>query len=260
MTAPKTKRSIWWTALVILFSALFAVSAVMLVLHFLPQAGQPGLVSTPSVPSAPESNGPMLVDNPIDFAALQAKNPEIIGWISIPGTHIDYAILQSGKDTPEDYYLYRDEQGKNRRAGSIYIQKQNSHLFTDPNTVIYGHYMANGSMFADLHQFRKEKFFAENDTILIYTPGHILTYRLYSAFVFDDRHVLNSYNFHDPEDPMGYRAFLDVTLNPPTMHKQVRPGVEVTTADRIITLSTCTTRDTERYLVEGVLISDQLTR
>ena len=125
------------------------------------------------------------------------------------------------------------------------------------NTVLYGHYMANGMMFADLHKFRKADFFQQHDTLYIYTPGHILTYRIYAAFVYDNRHILNSFDF---SNPFEYQAFLSQTLNPSSMRRQVRDGVTVTTDDRIITLSTCTGKSTERYLVEGVLIHDQRTK
>ncbi len=241
--------------LTVLLAVLFVLSLVKLLLHLLPQPGQPGLVDKPS--SSPEVNDATIMpENPIDFSALQEKNPEIIGWISIPGTHIDYAVLQSGVETPEDYYINRDEEGNHRRSGSIYIQKANAADFTDPNTIVYGHYMANGSMFADLHQFRKEAFFKENDTIQLYLPGHILTYQIYSAFVYDDRHILYAYDFQNPDE---YTDFLQETQEPPSTQRQVREGVTVTNEDRIITLSTCTAKEGERYLVVGVLISDQLT-
>ena len=122
---------------------------------------------------------------------------------------------------------------------------------------MYGHNMKNGSMFAALHKYKDKEFFDENQYIYVYTPGHILTYQIYSAFVYDNRHILNSFNFLDDEE---YQAFLDQTLNPKSMTKQVREGVEVTTDDRIITLSTCTSNNSERYLVLGVLIDDQRTR
>lgn len=253
MEDSRVKKWIWRVLLIVCVVA-FTASAVVLVTHLLPPADQPSVVtSTPSVSTPPE----VLVDNPIDFASLREKNSDIIGWIRIPGTRIDYPILQSGEGTVESFYLDHNADRQKSKAGSIYIQKINAPSFLDPNTLVYGHYMANGSMFADLHQFRKEKFFAENDTITVYTPDHIYTYRIYSAFVFDDRHILNSYNFHTDE---GYEQFLAVTRNPSSMRRQVREGVEVTTDDRIITLSTCTGVDIERYLVVGVLVDEARTK
>ncbi len=254
MADSRKHKWIWWVLLVVCVIA-FTVSAVMLALRLMPPEDLPDVVeSTPTTVSTPEE---VLVDNPIDFAQERAENSDVIGWIRVEGTRIDYPILQSGEGTVESFYLDHDRYRRQNRAGSIYIQKMNAPSFLDPNTVVYGHYMANGSMFADLHQFRKEQFFAENDTITVYTPDRILTYRIYAAFVFDDRHILNGYEFHTDE---GYEQFLSVTRNPPSMRRQVREGVEVTTDDRIITLSTCTGVDTERYLVVGVLIDEARTK
>lgn len=249
----KKRRLLLWI-LRIFFIVVAAVALIMLLLHRLPPAGQEIVepISTPS--SAPEIE---LVDNPIDFAALKAENEDIVGWIKIPGTVVNYAVFQSAPEEEEDFYLHHNTQKKYFFAGSIYMQKFNSGDFTDPNTVLYGHSMANGSMFAALHKFRKEAFFEENRYVYVYTPGHILTYEIYSAFVYDDRHILNSFDFHSEA---GYEDYLSLTRNPTSMIRRVRPDVDVTTADRIITLSTCTTKEHERYLVEGVLISDQLTR
>ena len=253
MADSRVKKWIWRVLLIVCVAA-FTVSAVVLASRLLPPADLPSTVtSTPTESTPPE----VLVDNPIDFVSLKEKNSDIIGWIRVPGTRIDYPILQSGEGTVESFYLDHNADRQKSKAGSIYIQKINAPTFLDPNTLVYGHYMANGSMFADLHQFRKGTFFAENDTITVYTPDHIYTYRIYSAFVFDDRHVLNSYNFHTDE---GYEQFLAVTRNPSSMRRQVREGVEVTTDDRIITLSTCTGVDSERYLVVGVLIDEARTK
>ena len=255
-----SQRNKWiWRILLIVCVIVFTVSAVLLASRLLPPADQPSVV----VPNTSDSTPPeVLVDNPYDFDALKEQNSDIIGWIRVDGTRIDYPILQSGEGTVESFYLDHNPDRQKSRAGSIYIQKMNAPSLRDPNTVVYGHNMGNGSMFADLHRFRNsrtgEAFFAENDTITVYTPDYRYTYRIYSAFVFDDRHILNSYEFHTDE---GYEQFLSVTRNPPTMTRRVREGVEVTTDDRIITLSTCVGYDDgKRYLVVGVLIDEARTK
>lgn len=251
------RRRFWRRSLWVCAVALVAALAVLIACFWprlFPRQIVPEVSDGPdSVPTPTEK----LEDNPIDFAALQVRYPDIVGWIRIPGTVIDYEIMRPGENTAEDLYLHHAPDGSYRRSGSIYMQSLNESDFSDPNTVLYGHYMANGTMFADLHKFRKTEFFQQHDTIYVYTPGHILTYRIYSAFVYDDRHILNSFDFSDETQ---YQAFLEQTLRPVTMRKQVREGVTVTTEDRILTLSTCTTKNTERYLVEGVLIHDQRTR
>lgn len=246
-----------------IFLALFLVAGVLLLLHLRPPAATPTpppVSSVDPVVSLPESDSDPIVelpDNPKDFAALQAEMPGIVGWITVPGTVIDYPIMRSAEEQEENFYINHGTDGKYKYAGSIYMQKINQPDFTDPNTVLYGHNMKNGSMFAAVHRFKKSDFFEENQYITVCAPGQVLTYHIYSVFVYDDRHILNSFNFYDPND---YQTYLEYTLDPTSMTKQVREGVEVTTEDRILTLSTCTARDSERLILEGVLVDVQYTK
>ncbi len=258
----KNKRRAWQIVLIIALLML-AASLCGLLVYFLPQFIIPE-PTAPSVDIPPTSatstgavSGELLPENPIDFAALQAKNPETVAWIKIPDTVIDYPIMQSGNDREENYYLNHNSHGVAERAGSIYIQKINAPDFTNPNTVIYGHNMASGKMFAAIRRYQHKDFFDNHRYITVYTSEHILTYEVYSAFVYDNRHILNSFNFFVEDE---YNAFLQQTLNPASMTRQVRENVSVTTNARIITLSTCTGRSSERFLVIGVLVNDQQTQ
>lgn len=255
------KKRIFWTALLAVSVCVFAVSIVLICRRFIPKKNTNEEYNYRS--SEVSSAGEKLITNPVDFAALKERNPDICGWIYIPGTDevygtaIDYPILQSGADKEEDFYLTHDLDGKKLFDGSIYIQKLNSPDFSNPNTVIYGHDLYNKMMFTPLRKYRNADFFNSHGDMYIYIPGHILTYRIYSAFVYDDRHILNSFDFYSEE---GFSNFLSETLNPSTMVKNVREGVTVTTADKIVTLSTCTNNKSERYLVIGVLKDDRLTK
>lgn len=105
---------------------------------------------------------------PVKFEELQAVNPDIYAWITVPGTVIDYPILQHASDNT--YYLMHNIDGSYGYPGCIYTENMNSKDFTDNNTVIYGHNMKNGSMFAQLHKFEDPDFFNENREVLIYLP------------------------------------------------------------------------------------------
>ena len=96
--------------------------------------------------------------NQVDFEELQKINPDVYAWIQIPGTNINYPILQSVTEA-DDYYLNTTIDGKTGYPGSIYTEKYNSTSFTDPVTVIYGHNMKEGTMFADLHKYTDKTFF-----------------------------------------------------------------------------------------------------
>ena len=193
-------------------------------------------------------------DNPIDFATLQERNSDVIGWINIPNTKVDYPILQANESLPESYYLYHNIDRDYEFAGSIYIQRFNRFDFSDPNTIIYGHNMKNGSMFATIHKFKDKAFFDENKYIYIYTPGHILTYEIFSAYRYDDRHLLFNFDFNNKDVFEDY--LLNTAMNPKDYIRNTRPETNVTADDNIITLSTCITNDNYRYLVQGVLIND----
>ncbi len=259
----KSRKTVWRIVLIIA-TVLFIASAVCIILYVFPRptAPLPG-ESGPSMiePLLPSTSEPVpeenLPDNPVDFTAEQQARPSTAAWIQIPDTVINYPIMQSSGEQKENFYLDHRPDGSSHKEGSIYIQKRNAANFEDPNTVIYGHNMATGRMFAAIRRYQYKDFFEQHRYITVFTPGHILTYEVYSAFVYDNRHILNSFNFSDKED---YAAFLQQTLHPTSMTHQVREGVTPTTDDRIITLSTCTGRSSERFLVVGVLINDQRTK
>lgn len=205
-----------------------------------------------------------LPQNPIDFDKLQTQYPDAFAWIQIPGIEqVDYPIFMSQPEEDDNYYLDHNRDGEEDRYGEIYVQKLNYKDFSDPNTLIYGHNMGNGDMFGKLYdgngkQFDNEEFFDQHRTIYIYTPGHILEYEIISAFVYDNRHILNSFNFEIEQER---EEFFDQCTNPTSMTKQVIEGAELNyMEDKIITLSTCTGDDATRYLVVGKLISDTETQ
>ncbi len=243
----KNSKIIYYIAIAIA-AALLLVSTIVFCIKFLGGKEDYSSYKNSSVSST------ALPANPINFEEVQATNPDVCAWIQIPGIDIiDYPILQSSLEADDNYYLDHDLNGNEKRSGSIYIQKLNHNDFSDSNTLIYGHNMLNGTMFGQLKKFKSKEFFNTNRQIFIYTPGHILEYEIISAFVYDDRHILNSFNF-DIENEC--QEFFDECLNPTSFTKQVLEGATLTTDDKIITLSTCTSNDSERYLVIGKLVSD----
>lgn len=214
-------------------------------------------VSTDDAAAPSGSTEVALVDNPINFDELSQINSDLYAWIKIPDTVIDYPVAQSSKED-DNYYLHHNYLGNYEFAGTIYSQRHNTRQFIDRVTLLYGHNMLNGSMFAALHKFSNKDFFNEHEYMYIYIDGHILTYRIFAAYEYDDRHILNSFDFSDDE---VYSNYLKECLNPRSNNSNVRSGVELDTDSRIVTLSTCTNYNSNlRYLVQGVLIKDELTR
>lgn len=191
------------------------------------------------------------VNIPIDFASLQAQNPDVYAWITVPGTNIDYPILQSASDN--SYYLTHTIDGTESPEGSIFTENYNSKDFEDPNTVIYGHNMKNGSMFQNLHNYQDRDFFDNNRDVTIYTPDAIRHYKIFAAYLYDNRHILKSFDF---SDPWVYKQYLNQIFSIRDMNSFIDTDTEVGVEDKIITLSTCYgTQHDVRYLVQAVLVS-----
>ena len=186
---------------------------------------------------------------PIDFAALKKKNPDVYAWITVPGTQIDYPILQREDDN--SYYLNHTIDNEEKAEGAIYTENYNSTDFEDPNTLIYGHDMKNGTMFRSLLDYQDRDFFEKNRKIIIYTPDAVRYYEIFAAYPYDNRHILLSFDFSDKS---VYRQYLESIFSIRDMNACIDTSMEADTDDKIITLSTCygTQRD-KRYLVQAVL-------
>ena len=138
-----------------------------------------------------------ILDIPVDFETLWKTNTDVYAWIRIPGTNVDYPIVQSEDNT---YYLNHTWDHKEYKAGSIFTENYNSKDFEDVNTLIYGHRMYAGDMFAQLQNFAEADFFDKNRFFYIYTPDRIMTYEIIAAFPFGEEHLLFEYNFSHPDD------------------------------------------------------------
>lgn len=189
----------------------------------------------------------------VDFAELKSINTDIYAWIYIPNTNVDYPVLRGAADKDDFFYLDHNMYRQYQFAGSVYSELKNNPDMHDPVTVLYGHNMRDGSMFATLHQFSKADFFDDNTTAFVLTEDKILTYLIYAAYTFDNRHILNSYDFNNAE---SFQEYLDSTLKPRSFDYNVRENVELTTENRILTLSTCTESSGTRFLVQGVLVDE----
>ena len=189
----------------------------------------------------------------VDFAALREINRDIYAWIYIPGTEINYPILQSSKDE-EDYYLNHNLDGSRGKPACIYTQRRNNRDFTDPNTVIYGHNMRDGSMFRALHDYQDAEFFVSHPMIYIRTPEKKLAYQVFAAYRYDNRLILEA--FDDFTDPEVFADYLDEVLNQDTSICNINRDVPVIPEDRIITLETCIGNDDYRYIVQAVLTEE----
>lgn len=189
----------------------------------------------------------------INFDLLKQTSPDVYAWIEIPGTPIAFPIVQHS--TNNNYYLRRAISGAYDITGCIYTQNYNSKDFSDKNTIIYGHYMDDGTKFGPLLSYMDKNFYEEHRRIDIYTETEWLTYEVFAAIPYDTRHILKTYNTHN--DPYG--AFLRDVLTSSDARSIVSANYEIDAeSDKIITLSTCLKNSTKRYLVVAKLVKSQL--
>ena len=166
----------------------------------------------------------------VDLSALQAKYPDIKGWISIPGTCVDYPVLQSSADNPE-YYLRRTYKGEHRTAGSIFFQWDCS--AESQNTVVYGHNMNDGTMFAVLQKMADEAFQKEHSQILLQTSDGLQEYQVAAVLKTDIQKLpFNRTEFADDADFLSFQKELFAQSLCKT---ETIPGAD----RRLLTLVTC---------------------
>lgn len=188
----------------------------------------------------------------IGFDLLRQSAPDVYAWIQIPGTKLDYPIVRREGDN--NYYLRRSILGKYDVTGCVFSEDYNSADFGDSNTLIYGHYMSDGTKFGSLLKYMDRDYFDSYREIVVYTDTHKLEYKVFAAVPFDTRHVLLSYEAYEN----GFEMFLDDVLSSPDPRSNFADDVSVDPAkDRIITLSTCLKTNTKRYLVLAVLTRSQ---
>lgn len=242
--------------LLIIFLLIFICSSVYIGYYIYNShlAGQEQTKITST--SAPASEN--YAENPIDFSQLQQDNDEIYAWIKVDGTNVDYPIVQSATD--DNFYLKHSAIDKKWLAsGAIYTEGCNRTDFSDPITVIYGHNGYQDTMFTTLHHFEEKDFFDSHGYFCIYMPNRKLTYQIVSAFKYDDRHIMNSFNFFNEAD---LNDFQQTVINPSSTVKNVRTALEteINKDSKIAVLSTCITgQKSNRYLVCGVLVKDEKT-
>ena len=215
-----------------------------------PQPDPPAPKPEPEPEPEPPDDGIRPPDRDIDFGALVEINEDTIAWISVPGTLIDYPVVAS-KDNYD--YLEHDFNGKKNWYGTPFVDMGNSPAFTDRNTVVYGHNMNDGTMFAGLHKFKDLEFFEETLEIKLYTPEGMRMYEIFAAYITDNRNILFETDY---SDDIVWQAYIKSIFDDHDNIANLIP-VPICETDQILTLSTCVKDEFyQRYLVQGVLKKD----
>jgi sortase B len=178
----------------------------------------------------------------VDFDSLQEINPDIVGWIFLDGTPINYPVVQAEDN---DYYLFRLFDGRSNPSGSIFMDYLNSPSMTDPHTILYGHHMQDGSMFAALENFMSQEFFEEHQHIFYITPEReyvILPFAGYTTDVFSSSWQLEFTNCAEKEEWIAERRERSDFVS----------NIEVLPAHRFVNLTTCSMTIADyRYIIVG---------
>lgn len=165
----------------------------------------------------------------IDLEALREANPDVIGWILIPETQIHYPLLQ-GEDN--EYYLSHTWDGNYNTVGSIFLETNTNPELTDFNTIIYGHNMQNGSMFADLHAFGEAEFLQSHPYVYILSDQGIFRYEIFSAYLAPLDGAAYGLSFNQEQTRI---RFLEEVVESSLVRTDITPEI----TDRFLTLSTC---------------------
>lgn len=180
----------------------------------------------------------------VDWDWWKSENPDVIGWITIPGTSVDHPVVQAPADDP-DYYLHHDVHRKWSWYGAIYLDAgcAESGLMGSANAVIQGHHMDDGSMFAPLACYGDAGWASEHTEILVQTPEEKARLEVLAADVTDATSEPKRILFEDAEDYLAW-AQEAVSSSDVVLGGGIVP-------ERMYTLATCSYRTwwDERTLV-----------
>ena len=168
---------------------------------------------------------------------LQEENPDIVGWLEIEGTSINYPVLQ-GDDN--EYYMTHNYKKQKSKNGSIFLTKDYNWSIPSSNLLIYGHNLSNGTMFQELLKYEKEDFYKKHPIIRFTTNNEDAEYEIISAFksrVYykSEKNVFRYYYFVNAKTEAEYNEFVQ------NAKKASLYNIDKTAqyGDQLITLSTC---------------------
>lgn len=181
----------------------------------------------------------------VDFEKLLATNSDVCGWIYSADTVINYPIAQ-GEDNNE--YLHHLLDGTYNSSGTLFLDCECAPEFAGANTIIYGHNMKDGSMFNSLTSYKEQSYYDEHPVMYINTPTQDYKLEIFSAYICNYDSDTYTLTFASESE---YGDYLEKMKS----QSDFTSDVEVTTNDRIVTLSTCTYEyDNARFVVQAKLV------
>lgn len=199
------------------------------------------LVEIPEIPSEEPSFE-------VNFEELKKINSDVVGWIIIEETQINYPIVQTNDN---EYYLNHSFDKKWNSLGSIFMDYRSSSDFSDYNTFIYGHHTKNGSMFGEIYKYMDYNFYLEHPSFNLYTPNGSYVIEIVSAYL--DKASSNSYK-QSFDSLADYNTYINLIIEKSRYKTNV--NIDYTT-DKLITLYSCSHASNrekdDRYFIHGII-------
>lgn len=182
------------------------------------------------------------------FSTLQEINKDTIGWLTVNNTRIDYPVVQA-KDN--DYYLRRDYYQNKNRHGWIFMDYRNNPDELNENTIIYGHNLANQTMFGTLRYALNSYWYKKsaNQIITFNTPNENMKFQIFSIYTIPTTNDYLDITFPTTD---AYQSYIDLVKG----RSIYDFNIEVTTGDKILTLSTCANGNDKRLVIHAKLIKE----
>ena len=206
-------------------------------------------------PNAPMETIPIRNEDGIllEYEGLYEMNNDLVGWIKIEGTPIDYPVMQTSMDN-KDFYLYRNFEKQDAAAGSLYVREECDVNAPSDNVTIYGHNMRVGTMFAYLHNYIEQEEWEKNPLIFFDTLTDYHTYKIFGVFK-TTASIGEGFSYHQMEDAESEEDFNQfiATIKDLSFYDT---GITPVYGDKIICLSTCEyTLENGRLVVAAYRIS-----
>ena len=196
----------------------------------------------PTQDTLPDQTDPTTVTAPpiddtvlYEYQLLYEINRDMVGWIQIDGTAIDYPVVQTPNEP--NFYLRRNFYKENATCGTIYAREACNINLPSDNVTLYGHNMRNGTMFADLHKFEKKSFWKDHRYVNFDTLHEYRTYEIFAIFK-TTADLTKGFSYHVYDTFATEKAFNEYVTTCKNL-SMYDTGVTPAFGEKLLTLSTC---------------------
>lgn len=175
-----------------------------------------------------------------EYQEIYAENNDLVGWLEIDGTVINYPVLQSDSEENSQFYLTHSFAKKKDKNGSLFMDYRNDFVDRDTNIIIYGHNMKSGAMFGTLKKYLEKGYLEKHPKIRFDTIYERGTYEIIGAFLsevsYQDEYTFRYYNFLNANNESEFEAFC---VNVMQLDALKKGALDAKYGDQLLTLSTC---------------------